>query len=153
MDGARRHGICAAGYGQMRNYDRDKLIDYYVQNPDWCMERGFPSLEVLRREFGDIEAKGVYVGKRFDGEVFSGKQVYIFHACTGTIRVAMDYDRAIIPMLYFANGCNMTVSCEQANEPPIRVPLYVTDERANCVYSAISEGCKFMRHTINLTEQ
>ena len=71
MEGARNNGICAEGYGQMRGYDRDGLIRYYLTNSDWCMERGFPSLELLRREFSDIEDKGVFVGKTFDSEVLS----------------------------------------------------------------------------------
>ena len=69
MEDARRGGICAEGYGLMRGYDRDELIGYYLSNPDWSIERGFPSLELLRREFSDIEDKGVFVGKTFDGEV------------------------------------------------------------------------------------
>ena len=125
MQQARFNGICAPGYELMRGYDRDGLIGYYVQNPDWAMERGFPSLELLRREFSDIEDKGVFVGKTFDGEVFDKLQTYIFHDCKGAIRVAMDYDNAVIPMLYFANGCNIRVECEQKNDPAINIPLYI----------------------------
>lgn len=152
MSGARSGGICAEGYAQMRAYDRDGLIDLYVKNPDWCMERNFPSLELLRRELSDIEDKGVFVGKTFNGEVFFEKQVYIFHDCKGTIKVAMDYDNAVMPMLYFANGCNMTVSCEQENNPPIRVPLYITDEGNNNVDYIVGGNCDFRRHIINLIE-
>ena len=152
MEDARRGGICAEGYAQMRAYDRDELIDFYVENPDWCMERGFPSLKLLRREFSDIEDKGVFVGKTFDGEVFSEKQAYIFHDCKGAIRVAMDYDNAGIPMLYFANGCDITVRCEQINFPAIHVPIYQTEEWNNVVNLVISEGCVFKRKTIKLIE-
>lgn len=150
MNDARRGGICAEGYAQMRAYDRDELIGFYVENPDWCMERNFPSLELLRREFSDIEDKGVFVGRIFNGEVFDKLQTYIFHNCKGTIRVAMDYDNAVIPMLYFANGCDMQVDCEQSNEPPIFVPLYVVKQRGNKVQSANSGGCKFITHKIHL---
>lgn len=125
MEEARRGGICAEGYGLMRGYDRDELIAYYVANPDWCMERDFPSLEILRSEFSDCEDKGVFVGKTFNGEVFSDKQVYIFHDCKGQIRVGWDMDNAVIPMLYFANGCDITiVSDGKINTLPIQVPVY-----------------------------
>lgn len=150
MKDARDGGICAEGYGLMRGYDRDGLIDYYLQNPDWTVERGFPSLKLLRREFSDIEDRGVYVGKTFNGEVFSEKQVYIFHDCKGTIEVAMDYDNAIIPMLYFANGCEMEVRCEQPNSPAIKVPLYIADDCK--VEDVESDECDFVRHTIKLIE-
>lgn len=152
MSDARSGGICAEGYSLMRGYDRDELISYYIENPDWCMERDFPSLELLRSEFSDCEDKGVYVGKTFNGEVFSEKQVYIFHDCKGTIKVAMDYDNAVIPMLYFANGCYIDVTCEQKNEPPILVPVYKVDEPCNLVISIDTRGCEFKRHIINLIE-
>lgn len=151
MEGARRGGICAEGYAQMRSYDRDELIDFYVANPDWCMERDFPSLKLLRREFSDIEDKGVYVGRTFDGEVLDSRQVYIFHDCEGIIKVAMDYDNAIIPMLYFANGCKIRVECGQKNEPAINVPLYIAEDCK--VTGAKTDNCVFKRKTIKLIER
>ena len=146
MSDARCGGICAEGYGLMRGYDRDELIAYYLANPDWCMERGFPNLEILRREFSDIEDKGVYVGKTFDGEVFSDKQVYIFHDCKGTIKVAMDYGNAVIPMLYFANGCRMRVTCTQKEnlKSPIDVPLYIFGK--NDIQARSNIYAKFIKH-------
>lgn len=151
MDDARKDGICAEGYGKMRGYDRGEMIDYYLANPDWCMERDFPSLKLLRREFADIEDKGVYVGKKFDGETFDKRQVYIFHDCKGTIKVAMDYDNAVIPMLYFANGCAIRVECKQTNNPAIRVPLYMTD---GCqVIGGRNENCSFSRKRIKLIKK
>lgn len=151
MEDARRGGICADGYGLMRGYDRDGLIGYYIANPDWAMERGFPSLELLRREFSDIENKGVFVGKTFDGEVFDKLQTYIFHDCKGTIKVAMDYENAVIPMLYFANGCNIRVECEQKNDPAIAVPLYIAEDSK--VVGAKTDNCNFKRKTIKLIER
>lgn len=154
MEDARRRGICAEGYGLMRGYDREGLIDYYLANPDWCIERGFPSLELLRREFSDIEDKGVFVGRTFDGEVFDRLQTYIFHDCKGRILVAMDYENAVIPMLYFANGCNIRVECEQKNDPAIVVPLYIgglkpgTETNGCKVVGAKSDNCNFKRKTI-----
>lgn len=146
MNGARASGICAEGYGAMRGYDRDGLIAYYLANPDWCLERGFPSLPLLRKEFSDISGKGVFIGRTFNGEVFDRLQTYIFHDCRGTIRVAMDYDRAVIPMLYFANGCNIRVECEQPNTPAIHIPLYIAD---GCkVTGAKTSGCIFRRFII-----
>lgn len=148
MEGARQEGICAEGYGLMRGYDRDGLIDYYVANTDWCLERGFPSLKMLKREFSDIEDKGVCVGKEFNGELFDSKQTYIFHNCSGTINVAMDYGHEVVPMLYFANKCRIRVECKQSNNPPIVVPLYIVEEKDNKVTGAKSDGCVFKRYTI-----
>ncbi len=77
MQSARAKGICIDGFREMRTDSIGKLVDYYVANPDWCMERVFPSLEILRSEFSDCEDKGVFVGRTFNGEVLCEKQVYI----------------------------------------------------------------------------
>lgn len=151
MEDARRGGICADGYGLMHSYDRDGLIDYYLAHLNWGMKHDFPSLELLRREFSDIEDKGVFVGRTFDGEVFDKLQTYIFHDCKGTIRVAMDYENAVIPMLYFANGCRMRVECEQKNDPAIVVPLYIAEDCK--VVGAKTDNCVFRRKTIKPIEQ
>ena len=148
MKGARNGGICADGYAEMRGYDRDGLIEMYLRTIDWSLERNFPSLRLLRREFSDIEDKGVFVGKTFDGEVFDKKQVYVFHACKGTIKVAMDYDNAVIPMLYFANGCKMEVMCEQTNNPAIILRIPVVDDGRTELEAKDSEGCTFRRYVI-----
>lgn len=126
MANARGCGICVDGYEAMRSRDREALVQYYTENPDWCMERDFPTLEMLEREFADCEDFGVYIGKNFQGEIFGRKQAYIFHNCKGEIYVEMDYANAVIPMLYFGNGCKIRVKCrqEENKRKPIRVPLY-----------------------------
>lgn len=153
MEGARNSGICAEGYGKMRGYDRDEMIQYYLANPDWCLERNFPSMRLLRREFSDIEDKGVYVDNTFDGGLMSEHQVYVFHHCKGKIKVAMDYEGAVIPMLYFANGCKMEVVCEQWNMPPITVPLYILDDGKTEIEATDSEGCNFVRYSIKKVQK
>lgn len=107
MEQARAKGICAEGYGTMRMDGIDALVDFYIENPDWCLERNYPTLAVLKEHFSDIEDKGVFVGKTFHGEVLNELQTYIFHNCKGTIKVGLNVDKAIIPMLYLANGCRL----------------------------------------------
>lgn len=150
---AQRAGICKDGYKRIVYSEIDRIIEFYLECPDWCMARDFPSLDLLRREFPDVQDKGIYVDQTFTGELFSGKQTYIFHNCKGTIKVAMDYDKEIIPMLYFANGCDITVSCEQENNPPIRVPIYETEEWSNVVNFVVMDNCEFKRHAIRLIEK
>ena len=109
MEAARRAGICAEGYELMRSYDRNKLVDFYVQNPDWCLERDFPDIQTLSEKFSDCEDKGVFVGKTFHGELLNEHQAYIFHNCKGSIKVGLNIKKAIIPMLYLANGCRLRI--------------------------------------------
>lgn len=107
MSEARAKGICAEGYEEMRIDNVDALVDYYTQNPDWCMERDFPTLATLKEHFSDCEDKGVFVGRTFHGELLNERQAYIFHNCRGTVKVGLNVDKAIIPMIYVANGCRL----------------------------------------------
>lgn len=104
---ARAKGICAEGYGTMRVDDIDALVDYYIENPDWALERDYPTLAVLKEHFSGMGDKGVFVGRTFHGEVLNDLQAYIFHDCKGTVKVGLNVEKKIIPMLYVANGCRL----------------------------------------------
>lgn len=113
MEEARRKGICLEGYDRMRSSDLGGLIGYYLQVPDWGLGLDFPSLETLRREFSDIEDRGVFVDRVFDGELLDEKTAYVFHHCGGWIRTGVNLDLQSYPRLYCANGCDMRIVCEQ----------------------------------------
>ena len=146
---ARSKGICAEGFRKMlESEDVDALINYYVGNPDWCMERNFPDLETLREHFADAGEKGVFVDKTFQGELLNDLQVYIFHNCKGTIKVNLNVEKAIIPMLYFANGCDMKVDVYTIPLPSgikrrisIKTPIYIFGK--NDVTAVSDENVKF----------
>lgn len=122
-------GICKEGHKIMlESADKDALVNYYVENPDWCMERDFPTLTMLRDHFADVRNKGVYIDHTFNGELLNDLQTYIFHNCKGTIKVGLNVDKAIIPMLYLANGCRLRIVGIGENVPPNSrpaVPIYV----------------------------
>lgn len=105
---AKSKGVCAEGLRRMSEcVSLEGLIEYYLSNPDWCMERGFPSLAVLRESFSDICERGVYVGREFDGDVLNGCQVYVLHECSGTVRTGLNVESRVIPMFYVGNGCRI----------------------------------------------
>lgn len=105
---AKQKGICPDGFSHMSTAaDIDTLIAYYLENPDWCLERDYPSLSVLRANFSNIEDRGVFVDHVFSGDTLFDQQVYIFHNCRGNIKVGLNIEKGIIPMLYFANNCDM----------------------------------------------
>lgn len=146
VDDARSAGICEEGYYIMRTRNIDGLIAYYLQNPDWCMERNFPDLETLSTEFGDIQDRGVYINTQFNGEMLDDLQTYIFHNCTGRIRVRLNTERKLIPMLYFANNCDMVIECDDN----ISVPLYIFGK--NTIVTNNSSAFKFFKHPLLLTK-
>ena len=127
LNTAHAKGICADGYKQMlSSTDARAMVHYYVQNPDWCLERDFPTLPMLREYFADESAKGVFVDHTFNGELLNDLQAYIFHNCKGTIKVGLNVDKAIIPMLYLANGCRLRIVGVGDIKPQIssEVPIY-----------------------------
>lgn len=150
MDEARAKGICADGYRTMHAEDVDGLIEYYLRNPDWCMERGYPSLSFLREHFSDIEDKGVFIGRTFHGELLNDMQTYIFHNCKGTIKTGLNVEKAIIPMLYLANGCRLRIigSGEIAPKAPSVVPVYMFGK--NDVSARDNKHVKFIRYKSEL---
>lgn len=128
---AREKGICSQGLSIMEDSNINQLVDYYKQTIDWSLERSFPSFKTLVNYFSDRESQGIYINKVFNGDIFSSQPVYVFHNCKGTISIEMDYDNAIIPMLYFDNNCELTVTCNQKRNRfiPIEVPIYVAESK------------------------
>ena len=125
---AHAKGMCAEGYKRMLECaDVDAMADFYLTIPDWCLERDFPSLQMLREHFTGCGSKGVFVDRTFHGEVLNDLQTYIFHNCKGTIKVGLNVDKAIIPMLYLANGCRLRIIGvgDIVPKKPSEVPVYV----------------------------
>ena len=124
---AHAKGICAEGYKKLHDLNKDELVDYYLSIPDWCLERDFPDLQTLRDHFSNAGKMGVFVDHTFHGELLNDLQTYIFHNCKGTIKVGLNVDKAIIPMLYLANGCRLRIVGvgDVAPKKPSEVPVYV----------------------------
>lgn len=123
MKEARDKGICVDGYNDMRGFDLDELVNYYIKHPDWCLERDFPSLDLLRANFNDQRHKGIYIDCEFDDVRLDDSLVYIFHECSGNITTGLNVEKSLIPMFYFANDCDMHIHCDSPT--PIKIPLYI----------------------------
>lgn len=125
---AREHRMCADNRAYLSACEtKEDAIRLYKQTIDWALEEEYPDLDFLRKEFADQQSQGIFIDHNFDGEILNEHQVYVFHHCTGTIRVGLNLAKKIIPMCYFANGCDMTVlGVETADQfLPDRVPLYI----------------------------
>lgn len=124
--------ICAEGYKCLHKYNKDELVEYYLSIPDWCMEREFPNYATIETEFADCEKHGIFVNRTFDGEVLKDRQTYIFHNCRGTIKTGLNADEALIPMLYFGNGCDMAIEDDgDYKVGTVCVPLYIFGDSNN----------------------
>lgn len=117
--------MCIANFKSLQGCStKEQAIELYKRTIDWALENDYPSLNDIRRYFADCQSEGIYIDEKLDITV-STLQAYVFHNCRGTINVEMDYHGCTIPMLYFANGCDVKVVCRQPNKYPIRVPVYI----------------------------
>ena len=126
MREASSHHMCEENRSLLAKVEtKSDAIALYKKTIDWALEQQYPSWPVLRRFFSDSEADGIFIGKEFHGEVLDFHQVYVFHNCRGTIYTGLNEKRAIIPMLYFANNCDMTVKYRGPEGLAVRVPFYI----------------------------
>lgn len=124
---ARLHRMCADNRAYLNACEtKGDAIRLYKQTIDWALEENYPDLDFLRKEFNEQENDGIYIDRHFEGEVLNEHQVYVFHHCTGYIRVGLNPTKKIIPMCYFANGCDMNIDGIKRNlVAPDYVPLYI----------------------------
>lgn len=123
---ASAHGMCKENRDALASIeDKGEAIALYKKTIDWALEAGYPNINTIRRDFSDCEQYGVFIDKEFHGELLNDQRVYVFHHCTGSIRVGLNTAKRIIPMLYFANGCDMTLRPGGDSNLEVRVPLYV----------------------------
>lgn len=144
---ASSHGMCKENRDALDSIEtKADAISLYKKTIDWALEEGYPNFGIIQRDFSDCAEYGVFVNRDFHGELFADEKVYIFHHCTGWIRTGLNVQKRIIPMMYFANGCNMTVKPNGRNVTPIRVPLYVFGE--NLVRAKDSEDVVFKTYKL-----
>lgn len=124
---AREKGMCADNRAYLSACEtKEDAIRLYKQTIDWALENEYPDLDFLRKEFSNCQGEGIFIDHHFTGQPLSEHQVYVFHHCTGTIRVGLNLAKKIIPMCYFANNCDMTIlGFEGERMFPDRVPLYI----------------------------
>lgn len=139
---AQSNKICAE-YTELisRAETKEDLIGLYKRGIDWSLENDCPSLSYLREEGKEFEYMGLFIDHHFGGELLDEHQVYIFQNCTGEIRVGLNLEKKIIPMLYFANGCDMRVLHGGDTDIPVRIPLYIFGK--NRILSETSDSVTF----------
>lgn len=115
-------------YSELTQRAKTKVdaLALYKRGIDWCLEHNSPSIDILRKYRADCAYNGIFIDRHFDGELLSDMPVYVFQHCSGTIRVGLNVAKRIIPMLYFANNCEMTVVGESPAN--VRVPIYIFGE-------------------------
>ena len=123
---ASAHGMCRENRSALDSLEtKEDAVSLYKKTIDWALEEGYPNFGTIQRDFSDCEDLGIFVNKEFHGELLNDQQVYVFHHCTGRIRTGLNTKKRIIPMLYFANNCDMYLAPGGDTSSEVRVPLYV----------------------------
>lgn len=123
-------------------------IYLYKKTIDWALEEGYPRMDTLRRFFSDCASEGVFIDREFHGEVLKDHQVYVFHNCSGYIRTGLNVEKQIVPMLYFANGCDMKVSSSDNLGIATRVPIYIFGTNRISAENSEDIVCKIYRFDV-----
>ena len=124
------HGVCDE-YSQLvsRAETVDDVLFLYKRGIDWCLENNSPSVDLLRQYKSDCERNSIFIDRVFNGELLIDEAVYVFHNCQGKIYVDLNLKKHTIPMLYFANGCEIEICRPQADYfSQISVPVYTFGE-------------------------
>ena len=93
------------------------VVRYYKQTIDWALEKDYPTLDVVRREFIGLESEGIYVDHVFNGEILKEHQVYVLHNCKGLLKLELNVETAINPIIYLGNGCDIIIEGLIINKP------------------------------------
>ena len=120
---AKEYNMCTENFKALYHTTfKDEAVRLYKKTINWALEREFPSLDVLRQDFSDMEDEGLFIDKNFKGDILMDKQYYVFHNCKGTIKVGLNKGKKIIPVLYIANGCELNIEGIEINSP---IPLSI----------------------------
>ena len=146
---ASAHGMCSENREALASVESlGEAIALYKKTIDWALEEGYPNFGTLQRYFSDCGDYGVFVNKDFHGDLLIDDKVYVFHHCTGWIRTGINMQKRIIPMLYFANNCDMTLRSGGPSDLEVRVPLYIfggnivkIDASGNVVFKTYKFDC------------
>lgn len=110
LNTAKSAGLCTEHQSSWKDRSVAAFVEYYKANPDWCIERQYPSYDLLSKEFNseDVRKQGVYVGQ--DGLDISltepeGLPIYIFNQCSGTL-IAEGWTA---PKVYIALGSKIKI--------------------------------------------
>lgn len=139
----RLNSMCTENIESLRKCkNKTEAIKLYKKTIDWALEHNYPNIEIIRAEFGNCQSDGIFVGEVFNGELLNESQVYVFHECKGTIKVGLNPNQCIIPMLYFANNCDISVEGIDSNRVrPDIIPCYIFGE--NNVFTKNDKNATF----------
>lgn len=119
-----RNGMCCVDvFKKLPTATDDELIDFYLRDPNYNIEKQYPDLNFLSKYCDNdyARSKGIYINQKLDN-LICDKQVYIFNNCTGNINVIFNRKDKIFPMIYLGFGSNLDIIIDES-----RTPIYLFD--------------------------
>lgn len=103
-----------------------QAIRLYKNCISWALQERYPTKDdLLAYASKEVLAEnGVYIDTVFNGERIDDHICCVFLNCEGTIKVGLNVEKAIIPMLYLSDGSNLNISVDDCLISPIPVELY-----------------------------
>ena len=86
-DMGRAMGMCDKFYDRwVDGIDIDTMLDMYLRGLDFCVEKDFPPLDFIRRNFdiGDLHRHHIYIDEEVHLEGESGDYIFL-GGCTGAV--------------------------------------------------------------------
>lgn len=103
-EAARKAGLCDEHYKSWDiNWSISDMVDYFMRNPNWCMQTRFPSIDMFKK-YGDgneLCKKGVFVDMAVTTRAVLSN--YIFLKCF--VGVICDN----VCSMYFRDGCKAKI--------------------------------------------
>lgn len=119
-------GMCKENLFALKHCeDKISAMMLYKKTINWALEREYPPLDFLRKEFSIFDIEGLFIDRNFDGDILNDNQCYVLHHCTGTIKVGLNLSKQIIPMIYLANDCNITITGFGDAAPSVKIPVFI----------------------------
>lgn len=103
-----------------------QAIRLYKNCISWALQERYPTKDDLLA-FASKETlaeNGVYVDTEFNGERIDSHICCVFLDCKGWISTGLNLDKAIIPMLYLSEGCDLKVKVDDGLLHPVSAELY-----------------------------
>lgn len=116
--------LCDNYHGPLKRcHSASQAIRLYKNCISWALQEQYPTKEDLLL-FADRETlaeNGVFIDKHFEGELINNHICCVFLNCTGDIRVRLNLEKTIIPMLYLSDGSKLRVEIEDGSVVPVEL--------------------------------
>lgn len=123
---AEAYNMCSPYMNALKKVsDKKAALRLYKAGLDGALEHNYPDIDFIRNTFSksELESFGIYVDRKFNGEIINNHIFQVFHNCSGSIKIELNLEKIIIPTLYLANNTELFVDIDKS----IDISVYLFD--------------------------